>query len=132
MHKAKSQTPKPGDTFPPLENTLKTPPANDQDAVREYQKRDAQDDAFQKTNTAVADYENHFTNSWLVQYNSGRMKGPTDIVGDPNATPPTPPKGFMAVVLSVEGDGSVVYESQQVGPPACEVPAYNKITAPQH
>ncbi len=138
----KFHLPKPGDKFPPAENQFENNPAADnQRDVNENLLHEGQQDAFNKTAKAVDEYlgtsagpdamgnpTGTFGN-WLTEYRQGRLMGPLG-QGDPDAPPPPPPNGFMAVAIA-SGD-VVAYESQQIGPPACDIPAYEKIAAPQH
>jgi hypothetical protein len=97
------------------------------------------------------DYQNKFEHSWLVQYNTGRMKGPTGIVGDPDATPLQPPPAVVVVVTAEEGfdiqpSGKVAVSGRREGDedesvlefatgpyiPVCPIPEYKKISPPQH
>lgn len=118
-----------GTQLPPAENEFAQPNATNQDDVLRYQQAAAQQDAFDKTELVKTDYLGRFA-SWLVySYQAGRAIGPTGM-GDPNATPPQPPKGYMAVV--VQNETSIGWDVQQIGPPVCAVPEYTRINPPQH
>jgi hypothetical protein len=106
------------------------------DALNEWLQAQAQDTAYQKNTVLVEDWAGIFAN-WLTNYQTGRLKGTTGIQGDPDAPPSQPPPAFVVVVIAAEA-GGVTFDVQPSGQdgtgpyiPACDVPPYDKITAPQ-
>ena len=111
----------------PAINTL-TPPTSTWGPVPiAWQQAVAQQQAYNQNQQLAASYLEQFTDTWLVQYQSGRMKGPTGIIGDPDAAPPIPPQGFVVLY----DDELNTCTLAQIGPPVCGVPAYQKIPPPQ-
>ena len=115
-------------------------PTRDSSKFQEWYQAFMQDFAYRQNVLRVADYLTQFTGSWLVQYYSGRMPGPTGIEGDPNAVPLKPPAAMIVLVtdygfdmqesgqLQKGPDDSVILDT---GPriPVCAVPAYQKLPA---
>ena len=126
------QFPPVGTQLKPKENNLDYPEATDQDATNAYKQAAAQATALRHNEVLVDEYNAKFQN-WLdFDYNVGRAVGPKG-VGDPKAQPPfQPPAGFMAVLCLGEDGVTKYWDQQQVGPPVCKQPKFDKITAPQH
>ena len=131
--------PLPGAKFPAQENdTFDNPGSLAGLAARlQWLQAQAQDKALHQNAILVTDWTTtgEFYN-WLLNYEAGRIEGPTGLMGDPNAPPPTPPPAFMAVAVLNE-DGGIGFATEQVsiehgGSPVCEVPEYTRIPAPQH
>jgi hypothetical protein len=121
------------------------------DALNEWLQAQAQQTAYAQTQAAAKNYREIDFGNWFTNYDTGRVKGPTGIMGDPDAPPPQPPPAFVVVVVKAQGNktniGFEVQPSGQdatlddsgtetypaTGPyiPACDVPDYRKITAPQ-
>src|ERR1035437_5650201 len=98
-------SPKTGAILPAQQNTgIPNPGPNATgEAMNEWLQAQAQDQAFRANQVLATDYQNQFQNTWLVNYNSGRLYGPTGIQGDPNATPLQPPFGFVVIVVNASG-----------------------------
>ena len=136
-------------------NELPNPGAT-QDRAKMYEWREAvaKDRAATLTEQRITAYNQNFNDSWLVNYQSGRMKGPKG-TGDPDAPPPVPPFEFAVIVVPGEAGGpefqvepgeavndvlaAMVKRGELVDlppafvpRPACAVPEYDRITAPQH
>lgn len=130
--KQRYQIPAVGTILPAAANdTVENPGSVSDPAKRaQWEQAQAQDTAYRSTQLRIADYLAHFTDSWLPNYESGRLSGPKGI-GDPNAPPPTPPRAVMVEVKAAEA-GGVFFDQVESDKPACKVPAYTKIPAPQH
>ncbi len=92
----------------------------------------AQADAFRQNERITDDWlaEGGGWGRWLVQYQSGRMFGPKG-QGDPDAPTPVPPRAKVVVVEGAE-NGGIFFSVVDGKYPVCEVPDYEKITAPEH
>jgi hypothetical protein len=121
-----------GTKLPPAENRLPIPlNPNLQDEVLAYQQAVAQQEALNQTSQLNDYYIEHTFHDWLINYQAGRLMGPSGLVGDPDAVPPQPPNGVMAVVVdNVNDTGMMGFDLQQVGPPVAIVPPYDKIPPP--
>jgi hypothetical protein len=146
---SKYTTPDIGTVLPAQRNTAYTNPGpvHDQDVMNEWLQAQAQATAARQNDNLTEAWTNGTWANWLGNYQIGRQKGTTGVMGDPDAPPPQPPPAFVCVVIAAEA-ALVTFDVQPSGQPArtdengtapatgpyipvCAIPAYDKITAPQ-
>jgi hypothetical protein len=142
--------PLPGQVLPARQNAdpeIPNPgPTQDRLAFMRWLQAATQNHAFQQNEIRAIDYLYQFEHSWKVNYESGRMKGPTGKVGDPDAVPLQPPAAMVVIVTAglgfdiqpsgkettFEDDGETVKEFGTPFTPVCLIPDYKRIPPPQH
>lgn len=111
-------------------------PVHDPYGLTEWSQAQAQATAYQFNLDSAQQYKNYFRDSWLVNYEAGKIGS--------DATPPSPPCAFIVLCAAaeaggidfrVERSGQAPHEGNpySTGPciPVCAIPEYTKIPPPQ-
>lgn len=110
-------------TIQPAVNTLQPPVGFfNANVQRAWDEAAAGEDALHRNENLKADYMSGPWKKWWDNYNAAR---------DRATPPPTPPKGFVAVMVETDyPDGAISdpWDLVQSGPPVCEIPPYQKLT----